>query len=330
MAASKSIENPNLDSNCLGHCATCSNNGSDAKSMFYNYLTSVSNTEIFKNLNFNYYTPEEFNKHCDSTISNIEISIFHLNIRSLNKNSEELFQLMQSINLNFDVIVLSEIWAYNINLYHNLFEGYTFYCDLPVSGYVGGVGIYIKNTIAQNQLDTVKLKTDENCKVENIWVEISKNKQKYIIGGLYRHPGQDIEQFTNKIEKMFLQLKKMNLPCLIAGDINIDLAKYDTHNPTTSYLENILLHNIVPTIVMPTRFTDQSATIIDHIYFWPGRNTDHDLSIHSGNFWTDLSDHLPNFCFLMRSNTRHEKKVYPLVRIYSDANIHKFKENLKK
>ena len=116
---------------------------------------------------------------------------------------------MHSITLDFDVIVLSEIWSYNINLYSALFAGYNFYYDLPVSGSVGGVGIYIKNTITQNQVNTMKIQTTDDCSVENIWLEISKGQQKYIIGGIYRHPGQDIAKFSDNIEKIFVELKKV-------------------------------------------------------------------------------------------------------------------------
>jgi len=45
------------------------------------------------------------------------------------------------LDLDFDVIVLSEIWSYNISFYHNLMPNYTLYFDLPVVGNVGGIGI---------------------------------------------------------------------------------------------------------------------------------------------------------------------------------------------
>jgi len=46
---------------------------------------------------------------------------------------------------------------------------------------------------------------------------------------------------------------------------------------------------------MPTRITDQSKTIIDHIYYYEGNNCTRNLNIMSGNFWCDVSDHLPNY-----------------------------------
>ena len=40
-----------------------------------------------------------------------------------------------------DVIVLSEIWSYNIELHRNLSVDNTLYYDLPMSSSVGGVAV---------------------------------------------------------------------------------------------------------------------------------------------------------------------------------------------
>jgi len=58
-------------------------NDSDAQNTFYNYLNSMEKIENSQYLNFNYYTTDEFRKLCDSITDNVELSIFHLNIRSL-------------------------------------------------------------------------------------------------------------------------------------------------------------------------------------------------------------------------------------------------------
>jgi len=148
----------------------------------------------------------------------------------------------------------------------------------------------------------------DDCRLENIWLEILKSLQKYVIGGLYRHPGQDIDKFSAKIEKVLLQVKKLNLPCFIAGDVNIDLGKYNFHNPTSNYFDNLLMYNYVPTIVMPTRITDKSATLIDHIYYFLRPKYNPSFSIHSNNIWCDITDHLPNYCLLVGGNTKKQQK----------------------
>ena len=67
-----------------------------------------------------------------------------------------------------------------------------------------------------------KLSATGNVKLENKWLEIEKNKNKYIIGGLYRHPNQNVDEFRTLIEPLLNTLSNQTLPCLIPGDLNID------------------------------------------------------------------------------------------------------------
>jgi hypothetical protein len=62
--------------------------------------------------------------------NSIELSVFHVNIQSLNAKNRALQQLLQVLCVEFDVIVLSEIWTSNIQFYCNIFEGYNFYYSL--------------------------------------------------------------------------------------------------------------------------------------------------------------------------------------------------------
>jgi len=61
---------------------------------------------LLQNLNFNYVTTEEFSKSDHRSDSNIELSLLHLNIHSLNKNNTALYHLLDLLNFEFDVIVL--------------------------------------------------------------------------------------------------------------------------------------------------------------------------------------------------------------------------------
>jgi len=46
---------------------------------------------------------------------------------------------------------------------------------------------------------------------------------------------------------------------------------------------------------MPTRITDKSATLIDHIYYSDGKKSNDCSIITAGNLWCDITDYLPNF-----------------------------------
>jgi len=51
------------------------------------------------------------------------------------------------------------------------------------------------------------------------------------------------------------------------------------HHETTDYVNNLLVNNFVPMIIMPSRVTANTASIIDHIYYYEGSNSKIDLSI---------------------------------------------------
>ena len=81
---------------------------------------------------------------CNCNLSHL--SILHSNIRSLRANFDELICYLSKLELQFDIIILSEIWVktQETNLYS--IDGYSefFHCrDFNKSG---GIVIYLKNT----------------------------------------------------------------------------------------------------------------------------------------------------------------------------------------
>jgi len=202
---------------------------------------------------------------------------------------------------------------------HNLFKDYLFYYDVPITSRVGGVGIYVKNTWNCRIIDKYKFSHQDNIKVENIWLEISKatGKCKYIVGGIYVHPNSNVDALSSVLETTLEDIRSTSTPCIIAGDFNVDLSKYMYHSGTIDYVNNLLANNFLPVIVMPTHITTTSATVIDHIYYYEGKNVKKEFSVKAGNLWCDISDHLPDF-FIISSpkqvKRHHEPRLY--VRIF--------------
>ena len=56
--------------------------------------------------------------------------------------------------------------------------------------------MYIINTFIHNEQGQYKIVLNNLVKMENIWIEVTKNKTKYIIGGIYRHPNTSIVEYT--------------------------------------------------------------------------------------------------------------------------------------
>ena len=96
------------------------------------YLFNLSQEEHFKSLDSTYYTTEHFvNKFKINT--DVELSVFHLNIHSLNSKQFAFCTFMNLLQFEFDVIILSEIWSHNIEFYHNILDGFSLFHDLPVN-----------------------------------------------------------------------------------------------------------------------------------------------------------------------------------------------------
>ena len=51
--------------------------------------------------------------------------------------------------------------------------------------------------------------------------------------------------------------------------MNINFLKFNEHTQTEEFLDMLYANNILPIITKPTRLTDHTATLIDHI--WPSK-----------------------------------------------------------
>jgi len=294
---------------------------------FRSVLYKLKKDKPLNNLDCNYYTCEEFNNKFAKLKSLAELSIFHVNIRSLNSKIREFCTLIHLLEIEFDVIILSEIWSYNLNFYQDILKGYVLFFELPLSSSIGGVGMFVKTSLYP------KLRCDLNLpsssvKCECLFLEIIKNNSKYIVGGIYRHPNQNIEQFCNIFQSTLNKICKSKIPCLLAGDINIDFLKVEENKHTSDYLNNLLLNNCLPVLLLPTRLTHKSSTLIDHLYYYEGCNSKKELNISSGNIFYDISDHLPNFVILSNCKNKINISHRPMIRLFTAKNKTIFHQKL--
>ena len=189
----------------------------------------------------------------------------------------------------------------------------------------GGVALLLRKSKFDNitELDPIKLSCNCNkCIVENKWLNFKVDNQEFIIGGIYRHPNGDPNHFNIALNDTINKIKD-NVIAITLGDININLMNEDDN--TSSYLNNYFQKNFIPCITVPTRITDHSATIIDHIFLKvPPKFIQNKCS--SGNLITDISDHLPNFTFLdlQIPTIKHR----PYIRLFTDKNKKLFADNL--
>ena len=138
----------------------------------------------------------------------------------------------------------------------------------------------------------------------------SNLKKDIIIAAIYRQPNnQNHATFITELEQLLRSVDKKKKELVIAGDINLDLLKYETHLPTANYIDLAIHHKLLPRIVRPTRIKKQSATLIDHIL-----TRDSENNVISGIIATEIAgtsgytDHFPTFTVLRTNATRKLKQ----------------------
>ena len=297
---------------------------------FKNNAMELKYMSSYKNDNKNelrYYDIDRYNKSCIEE----SLKIIHFNARRISKNRGNLVAYMALFDKSPDIILLSEIGHDGDHYLQFTFPDYLVdYVDIPKSNKYGGVAILLKKGIFENYviLDHLKIKMTcgcQKCQVENIWLELFKNGRKYTIGCIYRHPNGDVKHFQQKLNYTLSKIPNENT-CVAAGDINIDILKYQREN-VIDYITQYMANGFIPVITLPTRVTLNTKTIIDHLFIkFPLKLSD--TKFLGGVLSGEVTDHLPIFLNIYNEK-RKNPKSRPLVRIYSERNYQKFNQELQ-
>ena len=102
-----------------------------------------------------------------------------------------------------------------------------------------------------------------------------------------------------------------NKKIYIAGDFNFDLLKIINHTATANFYEKVTSNLLLPLISLPTKINEKNNTLIDNI-FTNQINPD----IISGNLTVNISDHLPSFMIMPKTNQIHLAKKHNIYSRY--------------
>ena len=162
----------------------------------------------------------------------------------------------------------------------------------------------------------------------SVLIEILNGHHKRkLIGVVYRPnslPRANIDIFTSTMNDVMDTITSERKSCIIMGDINIDLLKYGNHDKTTKYVDGIFSHGFIPHIHKPTRVTNSSATLIDHIY----SNSFH-KQCQSGIIITDVADHFGIFYIESNNTVIKQNRNIINTRIFSNESIFHFNQLLQ-
>ena len=273
---------------------------------FHLHLVNNVMENLLDTVPCNYYDEDSFNRMANDTQSSL--SILHCNLQSsFNILKANLFNLKHE----FSIIATTETGISKLNILQNLLDDNTFQCKPPTNNLKGGVGIYFHNSCTHSRRSDLDLQT--NLPIEDLWYEVN---QTYIVG-VIRHPNNELELFAQQLENSINIITKENKPFIICGDINIDLIQSDNMK-YKSYIDTLLTNNILPTLTLPTRITDHSATIIDHINIFRPLQRLHDII--SGNLFLDII-----FLDAIISGETTYKCKTSFIREFNEKNLANFK-----
>ena len=259
--------------------------------------TDEVSTETMAGVNCKYYDPDEFSS---LQVNSDKFSLFHMNIASLSTHLDELKILLGQLGHDFSIIGITETKFQINNPPTNCdLSGYSF-IHTPTEGEKGGALLYVPNHlqfIERSDLDTIAYKSR---KLESKFIEIIQPKDKnMIVGCIYRHPSMSIDEFNNHFLMPLLEkASSENKPIFLLGDFNIDLLKSEMVKEISDYIDITSQFNLLPHIILPTRVTESTSTVIDNIYFNSAK-----WDTLSGNIINSISDHFPQFLVLNNLST---------------------------
>ena len=250
---------------------------------------------LFPIRNSNYYNEDEFNTLVRNQYSvSHDLSLFHLNVRSLPHNFDQLSQYLNTLNLNFSIVGLSETWhtEHTVNSYE--LPGYTSVHKYRCHQRGGGVSLYVSSSLQYRERHDLSSCISVPC--ECLFVEIvNVDDKKCIVGIVYRPPNANVSIFNNEVSLLMSKFNNSNSYCYIMGDFNINLLNYASHPPTNEFVDLLFAHSFLPLISKPTRIDGNSETLIDNIFSNHLINND---KLMPGLLVTDISDHYPIFCLI--------------------------------
>ena len=208
------------------------------------------------------------------------------------------------------VIAVTETWMASdteAQLKKNQLDGYTLHHCQRNTGMRGGAGLYVKNGIKYQVRDDIRM-----SQAESKWIEMNSAGGQIIVGVIYSsEKNRNREHFVHEIDEILDNFNNKRKKAVILGDMNIDLFRIGTRD---QYFQTLQTNGFYNLIAFPTRVTEESETLIDHVY-----SNIHDWSESpiSGTIENDISDHYTTFAVYPKGLERNTKETSPPTKVLS-------------
>lgn len=250
--------------------------------------------------------------------------LMSLNVRSFYRHRNELVSLLASLEIEPDILVLTETWLTNCDKEGAFLTGYNAFHTVREGGRSGGVSVFYKDHISNlTFVEGLSVCTD-NIEACGVMMEI--NGTKMCVIGVYRPHSGTLEEFTAELGELFGQVDVVSRGKLcILGDFNANLLNVHCDRIST-FINFMQSHHLISTIGNPTRFppdlSTSQPTLLDHIWV-----NFLDFSI-SAILDVDITDHCPVFIVVKVPGQVENAKVKYTFRDQSETNLENFYRRL--
>lgn len=256
----------------------------------------------------------ECNKQINLVKTYKSLNILHLNIRSINKNFDELLILLETLKQNVDIIILSETWQINSTKYLNI-PDFTIHYNHSKLNQNDGMIIYLRNKI-MGKVEQVSYNTVNISRTAFIF-----NDNNICITSIYRSPSSDPIAFLSDLEAYYKTKETHSMIEILVGDINLNiLQKNDA--VINDYLNLLGGMGFTSYINKPTRVTEQTSTCIDHIFVKKQNNSK--LFCKSMILEYNITDHFPTLLNIYAENKAEQKSYTHVISKLNEKKTNRF------
>ena len=214
------------------------------------------------------YRDISYFSNLDGELKSKCLSFLHLNINSLPKNFDNFNHLINKLKLEFDILCISESRILKSQSLNTNVSSKNYVIEqTSTKSTAGGALLYI------NKRHSYKTRPDfaiyKPKKLESIFVEVVlPKKSNLIVGCIYKHPCMDICTFNDHYLNPLLDnlSKEANKTAILLGDFNTDFLNFDTSEHVSKFLDDLASNSLQPQILLPTRISNNSKTLIDNIF----------------------------------------------------------------
>jgi hypothetical protein len=156
-----------------------------------------------------------------------KFSLLHLNIRSISNKFDSFKNFINTLNIQFQIIGLTETWLNDNNM-----DCFT----LNKYEYLGS------NYVSKNLEFKNRKYLDKNFDdiIETKFVEVTNNNGKnLIIGVINRPPNSNFDTFKTTMNEILGKIDRENKLCYLMGDFNIDLFKSESFDYANQFVDQL-------------------------------------------------------------------------------------------